>query len=259
MKVLFVGDIYGSSGREILKNNLVHMQQEHEIDVTIVNAENTTNGRGLNFKHYQELSKLPIDMLTMGNHTFGQNEIFDYLADANNIIRPLNGHPEWPGSGYKIIEKSGKKIAIINLLGSAGITSAQNPFIAFDILYKQIKDSCDLIFVDFHAEMTSEKIAFGYYVANRTQVCVGTHTHVQTADERILEGNSAYITDVGMTGPLEGVIGVKKEIIIQRFLKDYPARFEIAKGRKQLNGVVVEIDDISNCAKAIQRIHIEEE
>jgi hypothetical protein len=257
LKILFVGDVYGSAGRDMLADHLVNLQREHEIDVTIVNAENTTNGRGLNTKHYDMLSRLPIDMMTMGNHTFGQAEIFDYLQDATNLIRPLNGHPNWPGTGYKIIERLDKRIAIINLLGSVGITSAENPFIAFDRLYEQIKNEADLIIVDFHAEATSEKVAFGYYVADRAVLCAGTHTHVQTADERILDNRCAYISDVGMTGPLDGVIGVDRDIVIQRFLKDYPARFTMAKGAKQLNAIVVDICPNEHKAVDIRRVHVE--
>jgi len=259
LKILFVGDVYGSAGRDMLAAHLINLQKEHEIDVTIVNAENTTNGRGLNAKHYEALSRLPIDMMTMGNHTFGQAEIFDYLQDAPNLIRPLNGHPNWPGTGYKIIEKLGKRLAIINLLGSVGITSAENPLISFDRIYEQIKNEVDLIIVDFHAEATSEKIAFGYYVADRAVLCAGTHTHVQTADERILDERCAYISDVGMSGPLDGVIGVDKDIVIQRFLKDYPARFTMAKGAKQLNAIVVDVAEEEQKAKSIMRIHVENE
>jgi len=240
----------------MLKQHLNQLQKDEAIDLTIVNAENTTNGRGLNQKHYDMLSSLPIDMMTMGNHTFGQAEIFDYLPDATNIIRPLNGHPDWPGAGYRIIDKKGKRIAIVNLLGSVHIVSSENPFVVFDRLYEQIKDDVDLIVVDFHAEATSEKIAFGYYVAERAVMCVGTHTHVQTADERILDGHCAYITDVGMSGPLDGVIGVERETIIRRFLKDYPGRFTPAKGAKQLSGVVVEISDTEHKAIDIKRIHM---
>jgi len=250
--------VYGSAGREMLQQHLARLIEQEQIDVTIVNAENTTNGRGLNTKHYRMLSQLPIDMMTMGNHTFGQAEIFDYLPMAQNIIRPLNGHPNWPGTGYQIIEKKGRRIAIVNLLGSVAITSAENPFIAFDRLYDEIKTKSDLIVVDFHAEATSEKIAFGYYVAERSVMCVGTHTHVQTADERILHNQCGYITDVGMTGPLDGVIGVERDIVIQRFLKDYPGRFMMAKGAKQLNAVVVEIAERENKAIDIRRLHVVE-
>ena len=251
LKILFVGDIYGAAGRTMLHTYIPTLQKEYGIDVTIVNAENTTNGRGLNTKHYQELSKLPIDMMTMGNHTFGQDEIFDYLPTAPNIIRPYNGHPQWPGTGYKVIEKDGVRIAIVNLLGSVNIVSSVNPFQTFDEVYEKIKNQVDLIFVDFHAEITSEKIAFGYYVDGRAQVCVGTHTHVPTADERILDEGCAYITDVGMTGPYDGVIGVKKDIIIQRFLKNYPKRFEVAKGASQLNAVVITLRKNQQGYKAV--------
>ena len=258
MKILFVGDIYGEPGRDILKKELKQLQQQHAIDFTIVNAENTTHGRGLSFKHYNELDRLGIDAMTMGNHTFGNSEIFDYIHKKPNILRPDNGHPDWPGSGVKYFESAGKKICVINLLGGVGVTSAINPFIKFDAIYADLAKDTDIVFVDFHAEMTSEKIAFGYHTAGRATVVVGTHTHVQTADERILENKTAYITDVGMTGPLEGVIGVKKEIIIQRFLKDYPARFQVARGKKQLNAVVVTIDDKTNLPTKIERIHLED-
>lgn len=258
MKILFVGDIYGAPGRTILKNNIKKLKLKYGIDFTIINAENTTHGRGLSLKHFAELSQLGVDAMTMGNHTFGQSEIFDYIGKKDSLLRPANGHPDWPGEGVKFFEVKEKKIAVINLLGSAGVTSHVNPFYLFDEIYKEIKDDVDIIFVDFHAEMTSEKIAFGFHVAGRATVMVGTHTHVPTADERIIDNHTAYITDVGMTGPRDGVIGVQKEIIIQRFLKDYPARFQVASGVKQLNAVVVEIDDVTNKARNIERIHLEE-
>ncbi len=258
MKILFIGDVYAQPGRDILKKKVSALQREYDIDFTIVNCENATNGRGLSFSNYKEISALPINAITMGNHLFGQSEIFDFLNEKENLIRPANGHPDWPGKGCRFFSFNDKTIAVINLLGSAGVQSTVNPFLSFDLLYEEIKDQADIIFVDFHAEMTSEKIAFGYYATGRAQVVVGTHTHVQTADARILENKTAYITDVGMTGPLEGVIGVKKEIIIQRFVKNYPARFEVAKGKKQLNAVVVTIDDTTNVATHIETIHREE-
>ncbi|MGL5042656.1 MAG: TIGR00282 family metallophosphoesterase [Culicoidibacterales bacterium] len=258
MKILFVGDIYANPGREILKRKLKLIQKQNEIDFTIVNGENATNGRGLSLAHYKEMMQLPIDVITMGNHIFGQSEIFDFLDEKEPLIRPENGHPNWPGKGYFIYEHNNKKIAVINLLGSAGVVSSVNPFLSFDQIYEKIKAEADIIFVDFHAEMTSEKIAFGYHATGRAQVVIGTHTHVQTADARILEGQTAYLTDVGMTGPLEGVIGVKKEIIIQRFLKNYPSRFEVAKGKTQLNAVIITIDDQTNLPVDIKTIHVED-
>jgi metallophosphoesterase, MG_246/BB_0505 family len=259
MKILFIGDIYGEPGRIILANNLDKLRNNHEVDFTIVNCENMTNGRGLNKKHYEATRKLNIDAITMGNHIFGQNEIFDYLNEDDIIVRPLNGHPNWPGKGVRIFTVQNKKIAVINMLGmTGGMQATTNPFVAFDLIYAEIKNSCDYIFVDFHAELTSEKIAFGHHLDGRASAVVGTHTHVPTADNRVLIGGTAYISDVGMTGPLDGVIGVKKEIIIQRFLKNYPARFEVAKGRKQLNAVIIEINDATGYCKSIERIHINE-
>lgn len=257
MKLLFIGDIYGELGRDILKQQLPKLKRQGHFDFVVANAENTTHGRGLNKKHYHELQKLGIDALTMGNHVFAQSEIFDFIDQAQDIIRPANGHPNWPGSGIRLFEISGKTLGIINLLGSSAGLPAVNPFLAFDQLYQQYHEKCDMLLVDFHAEFTSEKIAFGYFVDGRAQICIGTHTHVQTADERILTHGCAFITDVGMTGPLDGVIGVKKDIIIQRFLKNYPMRFETATGSKQLNAVSIEIDVANQRAIKIERIHIE--
>ncbi|GBU11261.1 hypothetical protein AwErysi_08770 [Erysipelotrichaceae bacterium] len=258
MKILFVGDVYAQPGRDILQQKLRLLQREFAIDFTVVNCENATNGRGLSLKHYKELNALSIDAMTMGNHVFAQAEIFDFIEEKENLIRPENGHPSWPGYGYRFFEKNNKRIVVINLLGSAGVTSSVNPFLAFDEIFEKIKETADIIIVDFHAEMTSEKIAFGYHVTGRAHVVIGTHTHVQTADARILDMQTAYITDCGMTGPLEGVIGVKKEIIIQRFLKNYPARFEVAKGKKQLNAVVITLDDETGLPTKIETIHRED-
>lgn len=259
MKILFIGDIYAAPGREILKHQIKELKQTYVPDLIVVNAENTTNGRGLSFKHYKELMGLGIDVLTMGNHVFGKDEIFDFISETPNLVRPLNGHPNWPGNGYHIININNKRVAILNLLGTNVGFSAVNPFVAFDEFYQQHEQEFDVLFVDFHAEFTSEKIAFGYHVSNRAQVCVGTHTHVPTADNRILEQYTAYISDVGMTGPLDGVIGVKREIILKRMIKGYTERFEVAAGRKQLNAVSITIDDTTNKALAIERIHMEED
>lgn len=256
INILAVGDVFGKPGREILQAKLPGLQEKFKIDFTVVNVENATNGRGLNIKTFKELKQLDIDAYTLGNHTFGQDEIFDLLASEKTIIRPANGHPHWPGLGVRFFSCKQKTIAVMNLLGTVLLDGHINPFLFFDQWYEENKETYDILIVDFHAELTSEKIAFGYHVQKRAHVMFGTHTHVQTADARILDRTCAYITDIGMTGPLDGVIGVKKEIILQRFLKGYPGRFQVADGVKQLNAIVVSLDD-AGTPKNIETIHEE--
>ena len=254
MKILAVGDLVGETGLEKLKHDLPSLQEIENIDFTIVNGENVGGGMGMTSKNFAELSKLDIDVITMGNHTWGKKDIFSFINNKK-IIRHANYSKGCPGKGYTIVEKMGKKIAVINLIGRTdmGILS-DNPFTCIDEILAQI--DVDIKILDFHAEATAEKIAMGYYVDGRITAMFGTHTHVQTADEKILEKGTGYITDLGMTGPEKSVIGMDVDVSLKRFVTSLPERYKLAEGKCILNGVVFDID-VENCrTKKIYRINV---
>lgn len=254
MKILCIGDLVGNLGLQMLKKELANIQEAENIDFTIVNGENVASGMGMTKRDYNELCKLNIDVITMGNHTWGKMDIFSFINE-NNIIRPANYSKGVPGHGYSIIEKNDKKIAVINLIGRTDMpVQSENPFLCVDKIVNKIKDEVDIIIVDFHAEATAEKIAMGYYLDGRVNAIFGTHTHVQTADEKILSGGTAYITDIGMTGPSDSVIGMDKQVSIKRFVTSLPERYRVAEGDSILNGIVVEINDKDCKTKSIYRI-----
>ena len=254
MKILAVGDLVGETGLERLKKDLPNLQEAENIDFTIVNGENVAGGMGMTTKNFHELNKLNIDVITMGNHTWGKKDIFSFI-DKPNIIRPANYSRGVPGHGYTIVEKNNKKIAVINLIGRTdmGILS-ENPFTTLDDILKRI--DADIKILDFHAEATAEKIAMGYYVDGRITAMFGTHTHVQTADEKILENGTGYITDIGMTGPKKSVIGMDVDTSLKRFVTSLPERYKLAMGECILNGVIFEIDDENCRTKEIYRINL---
>ena len=254
MKILAVGDLVGETGLEKLKNTLPNLQEAENIDFTIINGENVAGGMGMTSKIYNELNRLNIDVITMGNHTWGKKDIFTFIEDKK-IIRPANYSKGCPGKGYTIINKNDKKIAVINLIGRTdmGILS-DNPFTCIDNIISKI--NADLIILDFHAEATAEKIAMGYYVDGRITAMFGTHTHVQTADEKILEKGTGYITDIGMTGPIKSVIGMDVQASLKRFVTSLPEKYKLAEGKCMLNGVVFDIDDESCKTKKIYRINV---
>lgn len=252
MKILFIGDIYGEPGRRILLNNIEMLKKEYKPNIIIANAENSAHGRGITKDIYKSFMSAGISLLTMGNHTFGNRQIYDLFDDPNiNIIRPLN-YLNIPGQGYKVINYNGKKILVINALGRVYFNlSIENPF----LMVKQIIETVDHDYsiVDFHAEATSEKIAFGHYLDGVASAVLGTHTHIPTADDRRLPNNTLYITDVGMTGPLNGVIGVTKEVIIERFINGISSNNEVADGPTWLNAVLL---DFTTKLPSISRIQI---
>lgn len=253
MKVLAVGDLVGENGLEKLKKDLPNIQEAENIDFTIVNAENVAAGVGITKKAYQELCKLNIDVLTMGNHTWGKKDIFSFINDEK-IVRPANYSKGVPGHGYTIIEKNNKKIAVINLIGRTDMpVLSDNPFTCVDKILDKI--SADITIIDFHAEATAEKIAMGYYVDGRANIIFGTHTHVQTADETILKMGTGYITDIGMTGPIDSVIGMEKAASIKRFLTSLPERYKLAEGECKLNSIVFEINDENRRVEKIYRVN----
>lgn len=255
MKILFIGDVVGSVGRDMLARGLEDLQYQHSIDFTIVNAENAAHGRGLSYATCEELMEMDIDVLTMGNHVWDNAEVFKVFECTSDVIRPANLQPSVPGNGRILKEKNGIKIGVINLLGQINCAPCDNPFAAADREIEELKkQGADIIFVDFHAEATSEKVAMGHYLDGRASAVIGTHTHIQTADEKILPRGTAYMTDAGMTGPYHSVLGMKVEIITKRFVQGLPQRFEVAEGKGQINGVVVDVDEQSGKARGIERI-----
>jgi 2',3'-cyclic-nucleotide 2'-phosphodiesterase len=257
MNILFIGDIFGSLGRDLVEKYIKKIKDDYQINYVIANGENAAHGRGITEAIYKSFLTQGIQVVTLGNHSFDNRDIFNFIDDAKNIIRPANSDISVPGRGYGIYNYNGIKVAVINLMGRVYMPPMNDPFRTFDQIYEDIKNQVDIIFVDFHAEATSEKLAFGYYVDGRATVVVGTHTHVPTADNRILEKGTAYISDVGMTGPLNGVIGMEKEAVISRFLNNLPVRFNpVDEGDGQLNAVVIQIDPKTKRAKKIERINI---
>jgi 2',3'-cyclic-nucleotide 2'-phosphodiesterase len=255
MNILFIGDIFASAGRSIVAEHLPLLVSEYQIDLAIANGENSAGGFGITPLIAEELLALGIDVLTGGNHSFDKREIHDYLARQPRLLRPANYAPGLPGAGlYTSKTKGGIPYAVINMQGRASMTSIDCPFRKADEIIGALGPEIKVRFVDFHAELTSEKIAMGWYLDGRVSAVVGTHTHVPTADARILPAGTAYQTDAGMTGPYDSVIGVDKDIILRRFLTGLPTRMEAAKGGIELHGVVVGVNEQTGRATAIQRV-----
>lgn len=259
MKVLFVGDVVGAKGREMVEQYLPKLKKKYNPEVTIVNGENSAHGKGITMKIYQKLLSLGVQAVTMGNHTWDKKEIFEFIDEAKALVRPANFPEGIPGKGIVYVEADGKELAVINLQGRTFLPAIDCPFRKADELIQEAKKRTPYIFVDFHAEATSEKQAMGWYLDGKVSAVVGTHTHVQTADERILDKGTAFITDVGMTGPYDGILGVDREAVLKKFLTNLPVRFEINEGRGQLNAVLVEIEEGTGKAKSIKRILINDD
>ena len=246
MKILAIGDLVGEAGVKKVRNNLKNLKEKEKIDFIIVNAENSADGMGITEKIFNELLSLGVNVITMGNHTWGKKDIFKFV-DNKHLLVPANYNRNVPGNRYGIYECNGKKIAVINLIGRVDVNIlSENPFMVVDDILEKIKNEADIVIVDFHAEATAEKIAMGYYLDGRVNAVFGTHTHVQTADEQILENGTAYITDIGMTGAKKSVIGMNVEASIKRFTTTLPERYKAADGEAILNGCIFEIND-DNC------------
>ncbi len=257
MNILFIGDIYGSLGRKTVKNYIPRLKDQYKVNFIIANGENAAHGRGITESMYKEFIEEGIRVITMGNHTFDNRDIYNFIDGAKNLIRPANMDISVPGKGFDIYNYNGIKIAVINLSGRTFMNPMNCPFRTFDEIYQSVKDITPNIIVDFHAEATSEKVAFGYYVDGRATAVIGTHTHVATADARVLPNQTAYITDVGMTGPLNGVIGVDKENVISRFINGLPNRFSpVEEGDIQLNAVLISLDENTGIPNHIESINI---
>lgn len=254
MRILAVGDLVGECGLNRLKQTLPRIKEEKMIDFVIVNAENVSGGMGITIKDFNELLKLGIDVITMGNHTWAKKDIFEFI-DNPKLLRPANYSKGIVGKGMNIYECKGKKIAVINLIGRTDMNVlSENPFTVVENLLKEIK--VDIVIIDFHAEATAEKIAMKYFLDGKATVLFGTHTHVQTADEDITKKGLGYITDLGMTGPKESVIGMNKETSIKRFLTSLPERYKVAEGESIFNACIFEINE-DNCRTIkIERINL---
>jgi 2',3'-cyclic-nucleotide 2'-phosphodiesterase len=253
VNILFVGDVFGQPGRDALLRRLPALVDERAADFVIVNGENAANGAGITSKIATRLLDGGVDVITTGNHIWRQREVFTFLAGSDRIVRPANYPPSSPGRAVTVrTARDGTDVAVVNLMGSLYIGAGVSPFRIVDELVAQAGELAQTVVVDFHAEATSEKVAMGHYLDGRVAAVVGTHTHVQTADATVLPGGTAYITDVGMTGPVDSVIGVKTEIILRRFLTEMPMPFEVADGRVRINAAVIEVQ--GGRAAAIERL-----
>lgn len=256
MKILAVGDIVGERGLNKLKESLPILKQKEKIDFIIVNGENVAGGMGMTKRDFQQILFSGADVVTLGNHTWSKKDIFNFIDDEK-LIRPANYPKGVVGKGYNIYNCKNKRIAVINLLGrtNMGILT-ENPFLEADNILENIKEKADYIVVDFHAEATAEKIAMKYYLDKRVNIIFGTHTHVQTADEEITENGMAYITDIGMTGPINSVIGMDKKASIKRFVTTLPEKYKIAEGECKFNSCLFEINDETGRTDSIRRINL---
>ena len=265
MKILFVGDIFGSAGRRIVREHIGHVREAHDVELVVINAENAAGGFGVTPQIAEELFDMGADVLTTGNHVWDKRELLDYLNSvsaeskerARRVLRPANMQPGLPGYGvFEGVTQSGVDYAVIDLMGKVFMSGTNDPFNAANDLLAGIK--AKVIVVDFHAEATSEKVAMGWHLDGRVTAVLGTHTHIPTADERILWGGTAYQTDVGMSGPYDSVIGVEKELVLHRFLTGMPGKFEAAKGNPKMCAALITCDAATGRASAIQRIMLGE-
>lgn len=259
MNILFIGDIMGRTGRDAVFELLPDIKEEYNIDYTIANGENASGGLGMNTNGYEELCRAGVDFFTMGNHTYSKKDVIKLFSQGENIVRPANLAGENPGEGMAIVNiPSGGKLAIINLIGRIYIDEKNHsPFFTADSLIEKAKEKTNNIIIDFHAEATSEKEALGYYLDGKVSAVLGTHTHIQTADERILPCGTAYITDVGRTGARESVLGLDKDVSIARFVLPPDVKkppFNVAKGKAHISCVVIKINEESGKAEEIKRL-----
>jgi metallophosphoesterase (TIGR00282 family) len=259
IKIIFIGDIVGSVGRKALKTIMPRLKQAHSNAIFIANGENAAAGRGITAAIAKEFYELGIHGLTMGNHTWDQKDIFDFIDQDEKMIRPANFPPGTPGRGYTVIKVKDQELLLINLQGRTFLPPIDCPFRKVDEIVESDKKKHKFIFVDFHAEATSEKIAMGWHLDGKVSVVVGTHTHVQTHDERILPQGTAYVTDVGMVGPRDGILGMERTAVLQKFKTQLPVRFVTDEGKWHFHAVLIELDDQSGFAKSIKLIRYDED
>ena len=258
MNILVIGDIVGAPGMEALRRNISKLKQEFNIDFTIANGENSADGMGITLKILKDMYAIGVDIVTMGNHTWGKKEIFSFIDDEDRLIRPANYTKGICGKGYTILPCKNMKIGVMNLIGRVDTGgSYDSPFeVADEEITKMKKEGADIIVIDFHAEATAEKKALAYYLKDKVNILFGTHTHVQTNDDTIYETGMGYITDVGMTGPKDSIIGMAPEAALKRFLTQIPERYACASGEPMLNAVVFEFDEKAKKVTRIDKISI---
>ena len=257
MRILFIGDIVGKAGRNAIREVLQKVITDYEIEFTIANGENAAGGMGITPPIASEILDEGVDVLTSGNHIWAKKEIIPFLDEESRILRPANYPAQVPGRGKGVFALSnGLQVGVLNLEGRVFMKHLDCPFRVAEKEVEILKRQCNMIVVDFHAEATSEKVAMGWFLNGKVSAVLGTHTHVQTSDERILDGGTAYITDVGMTGPLDSVIGIRKEVALERLLTQIPWKFDVATGEIELQGVVVEVDSKTGKSMNIKRIRV---
>ena len=260
MNILFIGDVVGSMGRDMIQEYVPKLKEKFRPHVTIINGENAAGGRGITEKIYRGFLEVGAQVVTLGNHTWDNREIFEFVDEAKYLVRPANFPDNNPGQGITYLKINSDEVAVISLQGRIFLPPIECPFKKADELIEEAQKRTPIIFVDFHAEATSEKQAMGWYLDGRVSAVVGTHTHVQTADNRILPKGTAFMSDVGMTGPYDGILGMEREVVLRKFLTSMPARFEVPKdGRSQLSAVYIEIDKKNGKAKKIERILINDD
>ncbi len=255
MNILVLGDVIGEAGCQFVRDNLQRIKKENNIDVCIANGENSADGNGITQHSAEHLLSSGVDFITTGNHVFRKSDVYSYLEETDRVIRPYNMHTSTPGSGIGKIDMGRVKIGVINLLGNAFMSGADNPFDAADKAINELSD-CKIKILDFHAEATGEKRALGFYLDGRVSAVFGTHTHVQTADCCILPKRTGYITDVGMCGPSDSVLGVESEIIIRHLKTGMPQRFKTSNNPCFINGCIFEIDDNTFMTKSVRTINV---
>jgi metallophosphoesterase (TIGR00282 family) len=256
MKLVFIGDVVGGTGRRALEAVLPDLRREYEPDFVVVNGENSAGGLGINERIGRAWldGDSGIDAITLGNHAYKQRDVYEYLDREQRIVRPANYPKGNPGRGVTVIEKGAGRLAVVNLSGTVFLDAARSPFSEVDAILADLRGQADWILVDFHAEATSEKVAMGWHLDGRVTACVGTHTHVPTADDRILPGGTAYQSDLGCTGPAWSIIGFDPATVLPRFLNGLPTRFEVGEGAVVVNATQVDVDPATGRALAIERI-----
>lgn len=255
MRILAVGDIVGENGLKKAKEVLPELKEKENIDFVIMNGENVADGMGITHKHYKQMIEMGVDVVTLGNHTWAKKDVFTFIDEEERLIRPANYTEGVLGKGYVIVECKDKRIAVINLIGRTEMNVlSENPFIKAKHILEEIDKKVDIIVVDFHAEASAEKIAMGYYLDGKVSAVFGTHTHVQTADETILENGTGYITDIGMTGPVKSVIGMEVSASLKRFETSLPERYKLADGKCGFSGCIFEVNDETCRTTNIKRV-----
>ncbi|MEW9667711.1 TIGR00282 family metallophosphoesterase [Ammoniphilus sp. 3BR4] len=259
MRILFIGDIVGKGGRETLIELLPKLKRKYQPLFTVVNGENAAGGRGITAAISKSFYEAGVQAITMGNHTWDNKEIFEFIDRESKLVRPANFPPGTPGVGYTYIKSNQAELAVVNLMGRTFLPPLDCPFRIAEELIEKIRQRTPYIFVDFHAEATSEKQAMGWFLDGKVSAVVGTHTHVQTGDARILPKGTAYLTDVGMVGPYDSILGMETDAVLKKFLTQLPVRFEVASGRNQLNAVIIDLHKETGKGIKIKPIRIDED